>query len=406
MSNKFNGRNVQFRPVRVNNSFQIDRPAADAGTRSTVSRFVDFPESRRGGIGNRNITRISFTAPEVRPRDPVDFDSINAINLAQFGQKVHLSDKTVNDLLRVNVKDPQDFAWIEEKKRLEALGIDSLPFGRKQRTIQRRINFGEASLNNEERLAAIKSAVDAGRSESREERAQLGVQIAEALTNLDDVKNMTERQLLDITQSIGRLKIPKHWKAAGFEHRLWTGRQFNEQKGPITMFLLANIKPDRTPNEPLVSFNIGRDDWVGVSLLQLYKMASDPVRVLDLENAALLTPIQAKELVKAGVDNGIYDGKEIDPDAPKPGADSDEEKDEPEEFVQLVQPRSGIRGNVLLQFVDDRLRAKYENIKSDFEWEQMLDGGDLEDMADLYKNKNLMPPPNLIAALKAEREQQ
>ena len=76
---KFNytgNRTARFNPIRVNNSFALERPSYRAGTTKTVPVNVPMPQKIRGGIGNRNITRINFTAPAVRPRDPVDFSQI------------------------------------------------------------------------------------------------------------------------------------------------------------------------------------------------------------------------------------------------------------------------------------------------------------------------------------------
>lgn len=374
------GRRIpDWRKVRVNNKWEMKRPATFSGTRKTINKKVSMPRQIRGGLGNRNMTRINFTAPAVRPRDPVDFDKINAINLAQFGQKVQLSDKTIDDLIRVNIGDPTDYAWIAEKKRLVALGSNDLPFGRKQRQIQKRINFGQASLNLEESLDVIRATIDAGRTENTTERQQLGIQIAATLTNMNDVRRMTEQQLRLIIQAVNRLKIPKHWRSAGFQHRLWTSEQFNAEKGPISMFLLANIKPDRTFNEPLLSRNKRTGAFTPVSLLQAYQMGSrrGEKRVLDLETATIVDEEFAKDMVKnSGVDDGFFNGVDITPRAPE----------EKKEAVDLTV------------FVNDELRRAYPDTVN---WADATRGGTPSDIAELYTDKGLDVPENLRRALPA-----
>ena len=379
---KFNytgNRTARFNPIRVNNSFALERPSYRAGTTKTVPVNVPMPQKIRGGIGNRNITRINFTAPAVRPRDPVDFKKLDAVNLTQFGSKVQLSDKTINDLLRVSVPDPQDFAWIAEKNRLTAMGDPSKPFGRPQRTIQKRINFGQATLGFNEGLSAIRQAVDAGRATSMADRAQLGVQVAAILSNFADLKKMTERQLRDMTLAVSKLKIPRNWKSAGFEHRLWTGNEFPSEKGPIIMYLLSNIPEGLTASQPIASFNEGDGVFRPVSLLKVFQMNSAPKRVLDLEKRQLIPVAMAKSMVvNRGVDNGIFEGLPVAKRAPA---------------------QAGPSGADLARFVNVELRAVPAFRGMD--WEKQLEGAEYSDVLDLYTDRGLKPPDELRRIIQA-----
>jgi hypothetical protein len=115
-------RRTDFNPVRVNNKWQMDRRAFLANTTKTSDERVSMPPNFRSGTGNDELRRRNFLAPKIYARDPVDFDKINAINLAQFGQKVRLSQQSLADLMSVEVPDNRDLSWIAEFNRRKALG--------------------------------------------------------------------------------------------------------------------------------------------------------------------------------------------------------------------------------------------------------------------------------------------
>ena len=123
--NWLNHKGAEFDAVRVNNIHQIKRAGFMAGTQKSPN--IDIPRlgellTKRRGVGDYTITRQNFNAPRVMPRDPVDFDGIRAINIAQFGQKVQLSSKTLAELISMNVADPTDRSWIAEFNRRKLAG--------------------------------------------------------------------------------------------------------------------------------------------------------------------------------------------------------------------------------------------------------------------------------------------
>lgn len=368
-----------FNKVRVNNSYEMTRPAFRAGTVKTVSNpRIQLPENVRTGLGNRTIIRSNFTAPDIRGRDPVDFDKLNTINMTQFGNKVSLSDKTINDLLRVNLPDPTDFSWLAEKKRLEDLGMpDKLPFGRKQRTIPKRINFGQAKLDLDSSINAINQAVANNMTESRLERANLGATIASQFSDLAKINKINERQLRILSDAVKRLRLSKDWRGNGFTHRIWTERQLKLNSGPVIMFLLSNIPDDRTPIKPILSWNRVSNKYIPVGLQQLFSMNKNKL-VLDLQNRALIPADEAKSMIlNRGVDSGIFDDNPlgIPPPPPKPS-------------------------NIdLKSFVSPELRNKLGR-PSDDELLKILKGRSYEDLLNAYRKANLKAPQNLVAIVK------
>jgi hypothetical protein len=82
-------------PESAKNQFKIDRKAFMAGSElkmndlNTSNNSID-KINRRIGQGNREIVRPSFMAPTIHARLPIDFDKLQAMDIAEFGAKVQL----------------------------------------------------------------------------------------------------------------------------------------------------------------------------------------------------------------------------------------------------------------------------------------------------------------------------
>jgi hypothetical protein len=381
-------RQPNFSRVRVNNIHTLQRPSYRAGTKSTPNvRTVELPPQIRSGIGNRNITRINFTAPRISARNPVDFDKLNAVNLAQFGNKVQLSDKTINELIRVNVPDERDFAWLAEKRRLVALGSDALPFGRKQREVQKRINFGKASLGLQDSIAAVSAAVDSGIIENRTQQVAMGVELAKILSSVLNVEKLSNAQMAKLTAAASRLSIPKNWRAS-FSHRFWTASQIRDKSGELALYLLSTFgtAAGRSPNKPLMSYNSGSKNYVPMGLqamfIQAPKKGADQ-RILDIQTGNIEPISRVLPAIRAGEDGGRIDGKPLAP--PK-------SKSRP----PPLPPKSAGRPD-LKRFISAELRAE---LKLDDDEIIMLVGNSLIKLHDLYDSEGVAKPADLVQAVR------
>ena len=47
----------------------------------------------------------------------VDFDRLQAIDIELEGSKVQLSDKSIDEIFKIQIPDPTDVKWIAEKTR-------------------------------------------------------------------------------------------------------------------------------------------------------------------------------------------------------------------------------------------------------------------------------------------------
>lgn len=323
-------------PESTNNQFQIERKAFDAGSIYHETKQVQSIDgiNRRIGQGNREIVRPAFMSPTIHGRLPVDFDKLQAMDIANFGAKVQLGKEQLEQLTMVAVPDPQDTQWLDERRRLmgvlRAAGMSNAqikqelevnkPLGREQRTnnIPSKNIARQQGLSFKSKLAEIKQEIDNGNAENRNQQATLVGQMAVMLQNQDAVSRLTTAELTSINQSLIRLKVPKNYQAVFPGHRVIAGNDqyFTDNKGVIAMFLMSNIPTDRTPNQPILSWHNGHNQYEPVALLQMYQMGAN--RFLDMEERVIdsVARLAAKGLAApvAGVVGPIAPGMPGAPD--------------------------------------------------------------------------------------------
>lgn len=337
MTTFYSNANVNFNPLESSkNQFNIDRKGFLAGSEYKQTRNAQSIDNinKRIGQGNREIVRPSFMSPTIHARLPIDFDKLQALDIEKFGSKVQLGEKQLEKLTMVAVPDPQDIQWLKERARLvnvlRRAGMNNTqikqelevnkPLGREQRTINKPSKniARESSLSTKKKLEEIKQEIDNGNAQSRAQQATLVGQIAVVLQNIDAVARMTSGELTLINQNLMRLKIPKDYRAVFAGHRvIGAGQYFNENKGIIAMFLMSNIPTDRTPNEPLLSWHTGHNQYEPAGLLQIYQMNAQN-RYLDMETRTLDTvaslAVKGLAIPQAGAPIGIPAGMPGAPD--------------------------------------------------------------------------------------------
>lgn len=329
---------INFIKTKQGQPFSIQRPSFKSGT--VVE--PDIPVKRLGsndrdGMGNRRIVRNNFIAPEIRGREVLNFEKLQATDIEQAGIKVQLGDKTIEKLFKVQVGDPTDRTWLEEKTRRLAAGEteeqlrENPPLGRPQRTIHKMVNFGAQGLSVDNKIESIKAALEQGNADNRNEMAQVIAQTALILGNLANLRNITQVGMNNLRQVINRMFVPKHWRAMGFTHRIFSLDQYREQAGLINLFILSNLSnlPEgRTFEEPLISFDadgniVGRTSFVNMVQNLSSKILGGrrrPGRYLDLQTKAIIPLNVAVDLVNSGVDNGQLNGQNPPAGPPNNGA--------------------------------------------------------------------------------------
>jgi hypothetical protein len=366
--NWLNYKGPNFKTVHTNTLHQIKRKAFRAGQVFEQGPVDQLKVNRNPHTDH--INRPAFQRPPVTPRKGPDFDQINMINIAQFGKKVQLGEATLQRLLGVRLPDPLDRAWLDEKARLKAAGKtpDEIalnpPFGRQQRTTNKQINFGEASLGLQGKLAAIKTMVAQNRVENREEKRLLGVEIERVLKSNENLHNLTSNNLVDLKKAVDRLHIPLTYQENGFTHRLFSNQQYLDQQGLITMFLLANprIHNINTPIRSEKAEGSSEDVWVGLNTMVAQFRTG---KVLDLEERRFIFGTTADILRAAGAD------------------DEEKVKSDPAQ-------RQG-----KLEFITDELKAAMPRVVN---WKKFAETRKLPALANIYHEVGLNLPDSLIDA--------
>lgn len=339
-----------FDIMKKGKPFNIERPQFKTGISSidVKNRGADISKlNKRSGLGNNTILRDSFRTPDVLGRQPVDFALAEMIDRQQQGIKVQLSDKTLRDMFQVKTVDPTDLAWIAEYNRRIAAGETkeqlaiAPPFGREQRVMFKRVNFGSgvslsegSSLSISEDLKLLRDAVTAGSGSS-----DLAKVMAKVIELTEKFEAFTEENVNILAEILNKTKVidpdPVVYFGAGY-HRIWSKTEV--ENSPILLpFLLANVPsatyPLLSPSEPIIKDGSGRIKVKAMLILlsvgtrvPVYDSSGKlavPVMIggversyvgyanyLDINTRTVITRDQAIALVSGidNVDNGMLDG--------------------------------------------------------------------------------------------------
>jgi len=264
-----------FDIMKKGKPFNINRPQFKMGTPSAIidesKRGVDISKlNKRSGLGNNTILRDSFRTPDVIGRQPTDYALQEIIDRQQQGIKVQLADKTLQDMFQVKTVDPQDLDWIAEYNRRIASGESKEqlkafpPFGREQRVMFKRVNFGngvslsEASaLSMSEEIKLLRDAVTAGSGSS--DLVNIMAKVVELTTRIDTFTDENTKMLAQILNKVSAFS-PDPTVHFG-DRRLWSKTEV-ENNPLIIPFLFSNVPnadhPLLTSVEPVIQDGKGR----------------------------------------------------------------------------------------------------------------------------------------------------
>jgi hypothetical protein len=173
-------------------SYTIDgRPAFFIGEvqkDTQAEPLTKLKDKRYGGVyGPREIQRPAAPSIAPIPRNVPTFERLEAIDLKNFGAKVRLAGPTISNLIDVDIGDPRDIEWLEERNRIVAkLKKDGLndqqirdfleknkPLGRDQRTIKKTVkDIGKAQASTLQKLLTLWTQMaEEGKAENIEDQA-------------------------------------------------------------------------------------------------------------------------------------------------------------------------------------------------------------------------------------------
>lgn len=275
------------------------RPSFKTGTQFVPTRSairVSLPPPISGRRDDR-FTRPSFKRSDPKPRGLKSIEQIERLKTKQEGIKIRLGESTLGDIK------------IKKKDRLGNIILDAagLPVFE---TVK--LNFGllaqmfEGSFKqNMDKLQELATAIETGATSSTADINALTVSISRLLRNQETIASMTETQLKFITRSLQLLGISRDPEQAGIQDLVdkrfvtnagWE-RAGGRNKGPIIMFLLANVsdKPRLSPNRPI--FGRSGDP---IQLISIFAGMADTHRpsplVMDLIDKTMHNSLRAARI--------------------------------------------------------------------------------------------------------------
>lgn len=319
----------------------FSRPAFKSGGVFTQAQVPPRLVSKRKGTAN--ILRKKAKLPAPAKRKP---SSISAQETTPE-QTVSLSDETIKRLFEVSVPDPSDTVWLDKKAELEALGDKTtLPFGREQMTVKKRINFGEIAMMEidsakkaKEHAELIKKAIDDGMADSVQGRVDLGLQIGRLIVADAQARLLTPPDRKAIMGSVATLKVETDYIKAGFTRRFWSAEQIKANKMQISIFLVANIEAGADLTAPFkqrvfdpatmkivdgksvdITHIFSKMDVPGKPLTPAEeksgKVPSRHIKYLDLQQKTIEPMLHVLKKIRKGADSNIMNGVEIPPPPP------------------------------------------------------------------------------------------
>lgn len=282
-----------FGKIPRNSPPQISRPATEVyglsarkQERANLVGVAPPVQYSKRVAEDGKFNRTAYYQPSILPRRVPGLD--------MPGDKgLKLSDETLGQLLSVDVPDKNDIQWTTEYQRrllagetVEQLAINP-PLGRKQRVKKERLTIGKAAMNNETRINAIKTAIDAGFSKSFADRAALGVEIVKLFSSLSAIESLTNANMAVIVNALKSIKMPKTWTSAGLPMRLYNAADFAANSGEVIAFTLANLPSGVDINLPIIGLR-----GTPVSLGRLFKLATGNAE-FDVENRQIISKAAA-----------------------------------------------------------------------------------------------------------------
>lgn len=251
-------------------TFSLERKGFRAGTIDTRNLQAESIDNinRRSGLGNRDITRKNFIAPPIQARNANRFSKLQADDISKFNNEVELGTKTLKKLFDVDIPDPLDTKWLEDKDRLiKIFKVRNLsdaqieielrtnkPLGREQRTTKVKTNIGKSNLTTGQKLAEISEEIKSGKTNSVSERAFITAQLVEALDKINDLSTLSNTQLTTLQQTVTSLGAPTKHKLLGFP-RFINKAFWNANSGLLIFHILSRVRDDNrlSINKPVLN---------------------------------------------------------------------------------------------------------------------------------------------------------
>lgn len=285
---------------------------------------VELPLNLRRGIGNYTILRPGFEQFAPYPRQAPDFEKLQALDIAQSGIKVQLSDDNLAKIFKVALPDPTDVNWIVEKERLVTLykgqgktdkEIEQLltinkPLNRDQRTITKMENITTTAISLSNKISELHEEVKQGRAEGVRGRKVIFDRLLALAKDTESLSNLSEQKLNAIGELLLKIQLPNDYKSFGITSRIIDAEYYFLNSGVINLLILNNVMYNRRKGGK-IDFN-NPIKGVGGKYIKLNSMESllqytDARRqFLDLQEFEMIKPDELATIINntpQGADN-------------------------------------------------------------------------------------------------------
>lgn len=306
-------------------NFILQRPYIEK-TIINDTRNIDItPYIVRAGIGNYNLERNNFCAPDVVGRQ---FDLFPAMQLVSPMNTVELGEKTISKMFDIKIPDPTDREWINEEARqrarltpimrrnnptLTANQITdlvnqelkrNLPLGREQRYTTGKQNIAQSALSTKDKLKEINEEIKQGRALNVQDKADLMAQLAIILNATQDPTQFDSMKMMLSSIIIGL-------KFTGLDYkqlfpstlRIVSGEWLKANKGLALMYFLSYVPIQNDGTTELITmthqiFNLIISGKIGKTSFenatrQCSLVKPNSRKYIDLVRRALIDPEQA-----------------------------------------------------------------------------------------------------------------
>jgi len=226
-------------------------------------------KNKRNGIGNRTITRPGAKREAGIARSVI-FNRLTVLDSENAGI-VELGEKTLAKLFEVKTPDPTDTKWIAEKNRLiakyMAQGMTkdeaeqevkvNKPLGREQRTITKMQNIAQSNLSTSQKLDEIAEEIAQGRAEGATDRTLIMRQLAQTLTGINALSNLTQSELTNLKNMAMTASIPSDHKTIGITPAYVDKAFYDNNSGLINLLFVGKYAEfERKGNKGNANYNM------------------------------------------------------------------------------------------------------------------------------------------------------
>lgn len=179
---------------------------------------------------------INFEKPEILKRTLSDVELQRKYDIAEYGKKVQLGEKTLDQLLSVVVPDPNN----------------------PNVKIQKRINIGEASTNITNMLKAINESIRTGNIDTTSGFINVVNRLGDITSNLGNIINLDQEQTDLLRKNVEAVARESTVEEAGLQ-RTYNYKGLEDNSKEIAFYIFSNFRKNLNIKEsdPIINEETG-----------------------------------------------------------------------------------------------------------------------------------------------------